>query len=71
MLELSSDRTLKTLFSSSRLPEFWITVAEEYRELSGVAMDVLLPFGCTYLCEQTFSTVTYMKNKYRSRLDVE
>ncbi|XP_067303616.1 zinc finger BED domain-containing protein 5-like [Pseudorasbora parva] len=71
LLELSSDRTFKTLFSSSTLPEFWIAVAEEYRELSGVAMDVLLPFGSTYLCEQTFSTVTYMKNKYRSRLDVE
>ncbi|XP_052002455.1 zinc finger BED domain-containing protein 5-like [Xyrauchen texanus] len=71
LLELSSDRTLKTLFSSSTLPEFWIAVAEEYRELSGVAVDVLLPFGSTYLCEQTFSAVTYMKNKYRSRLDVE
>nr|XP_055065380.1 SCAN domain-containing protein 3-like [Misgurnus anguillicaudatus] len=71
LLELSSDRTLKTLFSNSTLPEFWIAVSEEYRELSGVAMDVLLPFGSTYLCEQTFSAVTYMKNKYRSLLNVE
>uniref|UniRef100_A0A3B3SPJ2 Uncharacterized protein n=1 Tax=Paramormyrops kingsleyae TaxID=1676925 RepID=A0A3B3SPJ2_9TELE len=40
--ELSSDRTLKTLFSNSTMPEFWIAVADEYTELSHAAMDVLL-----------------------------
>uniref|UniRef100_A0A673H2J5 DUF4371 domain-containing protein n=1 Tax=Sinocyclocheilus rhinocerous TaxID=307959 RepID=A0A673H2J5_9TELE len=62
-LELSSDRTLKTLFSNSTLPDFWIAVADEYTELSSAAMDVLLPFGSIYLCEQL--------DKYRSCLDVE
>lgn len=71
LLELSSDRTLKTLFFNSTLPEFWIAVADKYTELSSAAMDVLLPFGSTYLCEQSFSAVTYIKNKYRSRIDVE
>ncbi len=38
LLELSSDRTLKSLFSNSTLPEFWIAVADEYTELSRAAM---------------------------------
>ena len=34
-------------------------------------MNVLLPFGTTYLREMTFSALSYIKNKYRSRLEVE
>ncbi|XP_042858681.1 zinc finger BED domain-containing protein 5-like [Penaeus japonicus] len=71
LLELSSDRTLQTSFGSTTLDEFWISVANEYPVLSKAAMDVLIPFGSTYLCEKTFSALTYIKNKYRSRLWVE
>ena len=31
-------------------------------------MNKLLPFCTTYLCESTFSTLTYIKSKYRSTL---
>ena len=34
-------------------------------------MIVCLPFGTTYLCKMTFSALSYIKNKYRSRLEVE
>ena len=34
-------------------------------------MNVLLPFGTTYLCKRTFSTLSYVKNKYRSKPEVE
>ena len=68
LIELSCDRTLKTDFDSKTLAEFWISVEREYPQLSKAAMDVLTPFGSTYLCEQTFSALTYIKNKYRSRL---
>lgn len=63
LLELSSDQTLKTFFSNSTLPEFWIAVADEYTELSRVAIDVLPPFGSIFLCEQPFPTVTYIKKQ--------
>uniref|UniRef100_A0A3B4V8C9 HAT C-terminal dimerisation domain-containing protein n=1 Tax=Seriola dumerili TaxID=41447 RepID=A0A3B4V8C9_SERDU len=68
LLELSSDRTLQTAFTAYTLEEFWLSVATEYAALSKAAMDVLFPFASTYLCEKTFSALTYMKNKYRSRL---
>ena len=71
LLELSSDRTLQASFGSTTLDEFWISIAREYPRLSMAAMDVLLPFGSTYLCEKTFLALTYIKNKYRSRLWVE
>ncbi len=71
LVEMSSDRTLKTVFNSTMLAEFWISVAREYPQLSKAAMDALMLFGSTYLCEKTFSALTYIKNKYRLRLNVE
>ena len=50
------------------LAEFWISVEKEYSQLSAAAMNVLLPFGTTYLYKMTFSAL-YIKNKYRSRLE--
>uniref|UniRef100_A0A1A8DU23 HAT C-terminal dimerisation domain-containing protein n=1 Tax=Nothobranchius kadleci TaxID=1051664 RepID=A0A1A8DU23_NOTKA len=70
LVELSSDRTLKSAFNSKMLAEFWISVEREYPQLV-TAIDILTPFGSTYLCEKTFSTLTYIKNKYRSRLNVQ
>lgn len=71
LIELSSDRTLRTRFDSKTLDEFWISVKDEYPQLASAALDVLMPFGSTYLCEKTFSALTYIKNKHRSRLNVE
>lgn len=71
LIELSSDRTLRALFDSKRLDEFWISVRNEYPQLSAAALNTLMPFGSTYLCEKTFSELTYIKNKHRSRLNVE
>lgn len=65
LLDLSSDRTLKTLFDSTTLSEFWLAVETEYAELARLAIDVLLPFASTWLCEAAFSVLTYIKSKYR------
>ncbi|XP_064083891.1 zinc finger BED domain-containing protein 5-like [Macrobrachium nipponense] len=71
LLELSSDRTLRLKFESTTFNEFWISVSEEYPGLSKAALNILTPFGSTYLCETTFFALTYIKNKYRSRLNVK
>ena len=66
--DLSSDRSLKIAFDNKRsLAEFWISVEQEYSQLSAAAMNVLLPFGTTYLCEMTFFALSYIKIKIRSR----
>ncbi|KAJ3582520.1 hypothetical protein NHX12_000523 [Muraenolepis orangiensis] len=69
LIELSSDRTLQASFASKTLDEFWLSVVQEYPGLSKAAMDILTPFGSTYLCEKTFSSLAYIKNKYRCRLN--
>ena len=67
-LELSSDFNLKVNFSKKSLSSFWVSVKTEYPLLSELAMLALLPFASAYLCEKSFSTLTYVKTKYRSNL---
>ena len=35
------------------------------------ALRVIVRFSSTYLCEAAFSTLVFIKNKYRNRMDVE
>uniref|UniRef100_A0A8C5A3P1 DUF4371 domain-containing protein n=1 Tax=Gadus morhua TaxID=8049 RepID=A0A8C5A3P1_GADMO len=43
----------------------------DFPQLAAKAMMSLLPFATTYLCERGFSSLIYLKNKYRSRLQPE
>ena len=72
LVDLSSDRSLKIAFDTRKtLTEFWLIVANEYPQLLTAAVYVLLPFGTTYLCERMFSILSYVENKYSSKLEVE
>ncbi|VVC45986.1 HAT, C-terminal dimerisation domain [Cinara cedri] len=70
-IDLTSDSTLKTAFNNKNITNFWLDVKKEYSALSTQALQFLIPFVSTYLCEKTFSDLLYIKNKYRSRLNVE
>jgi hypothetical protein len=70
-IDLISDSTLKTAFKTKNITNFWLDVKQEYSALSTQALQLLIPFVSTYLCENTFSHLLYTKNKYRSRLNVE
>jgi hypothetical protein len=50
---------------------FWIYIKSEYPKLSEIALSTLLPFASTYLCETVFSALTIIKNKYRTKFNVE
>lgn len=71
LIDLSSDGTMKTRFSAVPLESFWAQCVHEFPISHAAAMKVLLPFTTTYLCEASFSAMTAMKTKYRSRLRIE
>ena len=57
LIELASDRALELKFQNVTVSQFWLEVKAEYKEISEIAMPVLLPFGSTYLCELSFSAM--------------
>ncbi|KAI7790040.1 putative zinc finger BED domain-containing protein 5-like [Triplophysa rosa] len=71
LLDLSTDRGLQTTFENCSLTEFWVCVRREHPELGKSGVPKLLPFGSTYLCENSFSAMTQIKTKQRNRLCLE
>ncbi len=68
---MSSDTSMESLFKTTPLNDFWCRIQDEYAMLGQMALDILLPFPTTYLCETGFSTYAATKTKYRNRLDAE
>lgn len=71
LIELSCDTSLKKIFQSETIFQFWLNRREEYKILSDKAINILLPFVTSYLCETGFSALAAMKPKYRARLAIE
>lgn len=71
LIDLTSNHELKQMFTHSSIGHFWLTVQNEFPELTQRALRKILPFVSMYLCESGFSVLTLIKNKYRSLLQVE
>ena len=71
LLEVSTDRGLQLKHSAVPLTEFWTFVKQEDPDLGDEALEHLLPFASTYLCEVTFSAMATIKTKQRNRLSLE
>ena len=56
------------LFREKETSEFWISIYEQYPQLAQKAVEILLPFGSSYLYELGFSALTQIKTKTRSRM---
>ena len=69
-LELQSYLAAETKFRSSSLIEFWCSMLQEYPELAKRALEALIPFPTTYLCEAVMSAAVNVKATYRNRLRV-
>ena len=69
-LELQSSQAAKTKFSSFSLMKFWFSMLQEYSELANRALEALIPFPTTYLCEAAMSALVNIKTTYRNRLRV-
>ena len=48
--------------------ETWNAIPDTYTNMKKYAFGVLSIFGSTYVCEQVFSSINYIKNKHRSHL---
>ena len=71
LIDLQNDSGLKEMFYSGiNLEEFWCKFGVTYSLLRDIAIRHLVQFSTTYLCEQSFATLLFMKNKYRNRLIV-
>ena len=69
-LELQSSQAAKTKFSFSSLIEFWYSMLQEYPELAKRALEALIPFPTTYLCEAAMCALVNIETTYRNRLRV-
>ena len=57
LIELSFDRSLKSKLETVGLAKFWLHISNEHTVLSLRAVNVLLPFTTTYLCDPGFSVM--------------
>ncbi|XP_009861644.2 general transcription factor II-I repeat domain-containing protein 2B-like [Ciona intestinalis] len=69
LIDLQCDATLKEKFQSKSIDKFYASLNKsKFANLRKMAMKLLVLFGSTYICEQTFSTMNINKTKLRSNL---
>ena len=69
LFDLQCDSTLKEKFQSESIDKFYTLLnASKFANLRKMAMKLLVLFGSTHICEQTFSTMNIYKTKLRSNL---
>ncbi|XP_051784720.1 protein ZBED8-like [Erpetoichthys calabaricus] len=71
LIEMQACQAMKLLYESSSLETFCCNVQTGYSTLAKRALKVLVPFATTWLCELGFSSLLYIKNKYRNALNPE
>ena len=70
-VELSCYGGLKNEFKKDMLCDFWLKRRAEYKLISDRALQFLIPFSTSYLCETDFSAMLAIKSKYRTKLELE
>jgi hypothetical protein len=68
LIGVSSYTILKSEFQDISLDSFWISLKNDYPAVVNKALDILLPFCTSYLCEAAFSTLKTIKSKNRLKL---
>ncbi|XP_075067564.1 general transcription factor II-I repeat domain-containing protein 2A-like [Mixophyes fleayi] len=69
LIDLQSDTLLAAHFRSVPLLEFYSSLKEEnFPHMRRHALKILVLFGSTYICEQTFSVMKFNKSRHRSSL---
>ena len=69
LIEMKASSKIKMEFDSTQLDAFWCAQLNTFLQLAKKALEILVPFATTYLCETGFSTLVNIKTKQRNRLD--
>ena len=67
-IELINSSSNKDIHETQDLVTFWLAMRNNYPQLAYNALQVLLPFSSTYLCESAFTTLVSIKLKNRNKL---
>ena len=68
LIELQHDEFARDVYSKKNLGDFWFTMCKSYKRIEEPAIQALLLFPSTWLCESTFSVMLGIESKYRSQL---
>ncbi|XP_068246891.1 protein FAM200C-like [Palaemon carinicauda] len=71
LIDMIHNLGIQMEFTNSQLVHFWASQLEAYPALATKALEVLVPFATTYLCEQGFFYQLHIKTKNRNRLNSE
>ncbi|XP_065658637.1 EPM2A-interacting protein 1-like [Hydra vulgaris] len=72
LLDLQEDQNLQVLHKILALLDFWQMVPEvKYLQLKRISIKLISFFGSTCTCESLFSTMKFIKSKYRANLTSE
>ena len=68
---LKADLTMKDDFHLLTLEKFWIKRFLENLKVASLALQTLVPFSSTYICEKGFSALVLIKSKQRNCLRIK
>ena len=68
---LKTDSTVEDAFKEMSLTAYWSVMVASYSRMASTAIQLLMPFPSTWLCEACFSTLPGIKNKARNKLIAE
>ncbi|KAF0749677.1 zinc finger BED domain-containing protein 5-like [Aphis craccivora] len=66
--DIARESKLKKIKINLDVSSFWINLLHEYHKISRKAMNAILPFSTSYICEAAFSSMNAIKTKNRSQL---
>ena len=68
LAEIKNDRSLLMNYEEGNLESFWIRVSRMHPNLAKKALQILMQFSTSYICEVSFSTMTNLKTLKRGNL---
>ena len=63
-----NDSTAENALKEMSLPALWSAMVASYSRVASTAIQLLMPFSLTWLCEACFSALLKIKNKARNKI---